>query len=67
MLGVVVGLGGAVALTRLLQGLLFEVDVTDPWVLGGVALLLTLSGAAAALVPAARATRISPVRVLQAE
>lgn len=66
-LGIVLGLGGALLLTRFLASLVFDVHVADPWVLGGVAFLLALAGAAAALVPAARATRISPVQALQGD
>jgi putative ABC transport system permease protein len=65
--GIALGLGGALVLTRFLASLLFDVHAADPWVLSGVAFLLALAGAAAALVPARRATRISPVRALQGE
>lgn len=66
-IGIAIGLLGALALTRLLAGFVFNVDPSDPWVLAAVAALLALSGAAAALVPAARATRISPMRALQGD
>jgi putative ABC transport system permease protein len=65
--GIVLGVLGSLALTRLLAGVVFDVEVTDPGVLVTVALLLATAGAAAALVPAARATRISPVQVLQGD
>jgi putative ABC transport system permease protein len=66
-LGIGLGIGGAFALTRFLASLVFDVHVADPWVLGGVALLLALAAATAALVPALRASRVSPVRALQAD
>jgi putative ABC transport system permease protein len=65
--GIGVGLVGALLLTRLMAGLVFEVDVTDPWILGTVGLLLAATGVVAALVPAARAGRVSPVRAMQAD
>jgi putative ABC transport system permease protein len=65
--GIAAGLLGAVLLTRVLAGLMYEVNTIDPWVLGSVALLLVATGIAAALVPAARAGRVSPLRALEAE
>ena len=65
--GLALGLAGALALTRVLASRLYEVGATDPWVLGAAALLLGAAATAAALVPAARASRLSPVRALQAE
>jgi putative ABC transport system permease protein len=65
--GILLGLGGAISLTRLLASLLYEVRATDPWVLGGVSVMLALSAAGAALVPAARASRVTVVSALQAE
>ena len=66
-IGIVLGLGGAVSLTRVLASLLFEVRATDPWVLGGVSVLLALAAACAALVPASRASRVTVVTALQTE
>jgi putative ABC transport system permease protein len=67
--GVGIGLGivGAIGLTRFLAGLVVDVHVADPWVLACVALLLAAAGAIAALAPAARASRVSPVRALQSD
>jgi putative ABC transport system permease protein len=67
LLGVVVGTAAAVALTRLLASLVFDVRLTDPWVLGGTALAMVAAATAAALVPAARAARLSPLRAMQAD
>jgi len=65
--GVVVGLGGALALTRVLQSMLFGVGVRDPGVFGAVPLLLLAVSAVAMLIPAIRATRVDPVRTLAPE
>ena len=65
--GIALGLIGALALTRLLSGLLYQVTATDPWVLGSVALLLAAAAGGAALIPAIRAARLSPVNALSVE
>ncbi len=65
--GVVVGMAGAVAATRLLSTFLFEVTPTDPLTLATVVALLLLAASAAAAVPAWRATRVNPVEALRAE
>ncbi|MFN2567400.1 MAG: ADOP family duplicated permease [Gemmatimonadaceae bacterium] len=64
-LGVIIGTGGALALTRLLGTLLYEVSPTDPITYAGVASLLALVAALAAWMPAWRATRIDPLVVLR--
>ena len=65
--GMVLGLLGAAAATRLIRGMLFQVSVLDPLVIGGVAALLAVSGLAACLLPARRATRVSPMAALREE
>lgn len=65
--GLTVGLIGAWATTRSLSGLLVGVAPTDPWVFGGVALLVAVSALVASLVPALRALRVSPLVALRAE
>jgi putative ABC transport system permease protein len=65
--GMALGLVGALLLTRLLAGLVFEVEPNDPWVLGAVVLFLGAAGVIAAVIPAARAGRVSPVQAMQAE
>jgi predicted permease len=65
--GVLLGLAGALALTRLLQALLFGVTAHDPLVyLGNAALLLGVATLACAL-PALRASRVDPMTTLRAD
>lgn len=64
-LGIVLGLGAAWGTTRLLARLLYDVNPTDPIVLGAVSAALLLVAAAAAYAPARRAARIDPVEVLR--
>jgi ABC-type antimicrobial peptide transport system permease subunit len=65
--GVALGLAGALALTRLLSGLLFGVTATDPLTFAALSLLLLGVGFAASFVPAVRATRVDPAATLRAE
>lgn len=65
--GVIVGLGGALALSRILESMLFGVSANDPVVFAAVPSLLVAVAALAMLIPALRATRVDPVRVLSAE
>ncbi len=65
--GVVVGLAGAAAVTRVLQRFLFGVTPTDPIAFTAVTLLLMAVGLLAAWAPARRATRIDPSAALRAE
>jgi ABC-type antimicrobial peptide transport system permease subunit len=67
VIGLAVGLTGALLTSRLLQGLLFGVAPDDPVTLGSVALLIAGIGAAACLVPAMRAARVDPAIALRAE
>jgi len=66
-LGVVIGLGGALALSRIFSSLLFNVAATDPSTFVLAAILLTLVAIAACLGPARRATRVDPMVALRAE
>jgi predicted permease len=63
--GLAVGVIGALATTRLLQNQLFEVGPRDPLTLAGTALMLLVVGAAAAAIPAWRATTIDPSTALR--
>jgi putative ABC transport system permease protein len=66
-LGVALGLAAAVAATRLLSSLLFQVTPTDPVTLGAVAGLLLAVTLAATLLPARRATKVDPMVALHYE
>jgi predicted permease len=65
--GLLLGLGVAMALSRLLQRFLFEVRVADPLAIGAVLLVLAAAGLLAALAPARRAARVPPMQALRAE
>ena len=65
--GVVVGLVGSLALTRLLRGMLYEVSATDPATLAAVSALLILVALFASWLPARRATRVDPLIAIRAE
>ncbi|HTL68359.1 MAG TPA: FtsX-like permease family protein, partial [Lacunisphaera sp.] len=67
LLGLVIGLGGAMALTRFLQSLLFETSALDPWVLGGVATVLLAAAVLACLWPARRAAKVDVSQLLRSE
>jgi predicted permease len=67
LMGVALGLIGALWLTRLLQQLLFEVAPTDPLTYVGVALVLGLCALVACYVPARRASRVDPIIALRVE
>jgi putative ABC transport system permease protein len=66
-LGVIVGSAAAVASTRVLRSLLFEVTPTDPLTLGAVACLLLAVALAASLWPARRAAKVDPTIALRYE
>ena len=67
LLGLVIGLGGAFVLTRLMSSLLFGVSTTDIATFVFVAVGLTLVGVFACYLPARRATRVDPLIALRYE
>ena len=67
VIGAVLGLAGAIALGRALTSLVFEVRPSDPATLTVVTVLLMLVALAATLVPAMRATRVTPLVALRRE
>ena len=63
--GAAVGLAGAAAATRVVRGMLFEVDPLDPPVLLGAAVLLIAASMVASYLPVRRATRLDAVAMLR--
>ena len=67
LFGIAIGIAGALALTRLMASLLFEVKPTDPATFAAVATLLALVTLAACYIPARRAMRVDPMVALRYE
>ncbi len=67
LVGLVCGVLGALATTRLLAGLLFGVGASDPVTFGGIVAVLTLVALAACWIPARRAAKVSPLVALRSE
>ncbi len=65
--GIAVGAAGALALSRYLKSLLFEVKPGDPWTYASIAVLLAIVALAASMIPARRATRVDPMIALRYE
>jgi putative ABC transport system permease protein len=65
--GIAIGLVGAVATTRVMQSLLFNVSPTDPVTLGAVTLVLISLGARGADAPPRRATKVGPGEVVRGD
>jgi predicted permease len=67
LVGIVMGLLGAVPLTGFLKALVFEVSVNDFWTFSTAPVVLTLVALIANLVPAVRASRVSPLIAMRRE
>ncbi len=65
--GLAAGLAGAFALTRMLHSLLFQVSALDPVALVVACVVMALVGVLAAAIPASRAARVDPMKVLRDE
>ncbi|HEU4836928.1 MAG TPA: ABC transporter permease [Pyrinomonadaceae bacterium] len=66
-IGLIIGLAGALTLTRLMTSLLFEVSPTDPLTFAGVALCVILATLLACYIPARRAVKVDPLIALRYE
>jgi putative ABC transport system permease protein len=64
-LGAMIGLAGATAATRLVRGMLFQIEALDPSTLFGAAVLLIVAAALAAYVPMRKATRVDAIALLR--
>jgi predicted permease len=67
LVGVAIGIPGAIAIMRAVSGMLFGLAPVDPVSLGAASLALCLTGIAAGVVPAWRAARLDPVQALRVE
>ena len=67
LLGVAIGIGAALGLTRVMASLLFEVKPTDPATFAIVAIFLVIVGIVACYIPARRAMRVDPMVALRHE
>jgi putative ABC transport system permease protein len=67
LLGIGIGLGSALIIGQLLRSFLFGIEPSDPWTLAGVCMALGVVAAIACLLPALRATRVSPLVALRTE
>jgi len=67
LIGILVGLGGAIGLARFIQSMLFATDPIDPLTLAGVSVLFAAVALMACIVPAWRAARVDPMAALRQE
>jgi len=67
LLGIAIGVAGALGLTRIMRSLLFSVSATDPLSFAMMCALLALIALLAGYIPAIRATRVDPIVALRHE
>ena len=66
-IGIVVGVAGALALSRITRSLLYGVDPADPATFGAVVAVIAVVATAACLIPMRRATRVDPLTAIRAD
>ncbi len=67
LIGVALGVAAALALTRVMRSMLFEISATDPATFATIALLLVIVAVLASYIPARRATKVDPLMTLRRE
>jgi putative ABC transport system permease protein len=67
LIGLAIGIAGAIGLTRFMTSLLFNVSATDPMTYGVIAILLLIVAVAACYLPARRAAKVDPMIALRCE
>jgi ABC-type antimicrobial peptide transport system permease subunit len=67
LLGLALGIAGALAMTRFLKTMLFGISPTDPMTFGSIAVMLTAVALLACWIPARRATKVDPLVALRHE
>jgi putative ABC transport system permease protein len=65
--GLVLGLGAAIALSRSMTSMLYQVSATDPGTFVVISLVALLTALLASLIPAIRAVRVDPIKALRTE
>jgi predicted permease len=67
LFGIVIGVAGAIALTRLMHSLLFNTSATDPFTFIAISILLSIAAFLACYIPARRAAKVDPLIALRYE